>query len=171
MRERILTGAMAITAALFVCAPAAAQGPKPKIIFGNNPLYDSSNAKSSPCSATTIKSAELAKRKSTVDWLIKNGDLGLGIGKCTNAVKFKDGLVTVEFDSPSPIGPQTNNGSHITAAVLDTAADGAYHYRVLYDGNKAEDPELDVKGDGPFPPISTTGRGRGRGAAPQPKRK
>ena len=152
---------------LLFCASAAAQKP-PKIIFGNNALYDPKDEKSSPCSATTIRSAFLAKRKELVDWSVKNGDSTVGIDKCTNVDKFDDTQVTLDFDTPSPIGAQSNKGGHIKAAVLDTAKDGPHHYRVLYKGNKAEDPELDVKGDMQLPPINP---GRGRGAAPVPPKK
>lgn len=154
MRQSIVIGAKVFAGLLLICSPAAAQK-KASIVLGNNPLYDAKDGKSSPCSATTIAAAFLAKRGEAVDWWVKDGDTGNEIGKCTNADKFDTARVTLEFDKPSPIGPQSNKGGHITATVLDKTAiaEGAYYYRVLYDGKKAQDPELDVKGD--MPPVPT----------------
>ncbi len=165
MRHSIVTVGHVFAAVLLLASAAGAQ--PPRIIFGNNALYDPKDSTSSPCSSTTIRHATPVKHNETVDWSVKNGDNSLGIDKCTNVDKFDDTTVTLEFTSPSPIGAQTNKGGHIKATVRPRAQipDGAYHFKVLYGSYVAEDPELDVKGD-MVPPIKGA---RGRGAAPKPK--
>jgi hypothetical protein len=144
---------MLCAGALLVGERTAFAAAKTRIILTNNPDFDSTDPKSPVCLASTITRRLHAKRNERLVWKVEN-DTDDGT-KCPG---FNVADVDLDFGTTVPITNKTKNGDKIKAQVFQNAAQQQYKYKILYKGNVAEDPVLDILGDcgscGPGVPIA-----------------
>lgn len=112
------------------------------VMFADNVFWDSSDSASCPVVATTVPNNFVVKRSQAkarwdLDWSgVKN-------------IAFNPTLVDLKFKDINPVKNKVLGGPHnpfIVADVKDknSVSIGRYVYHVMYDGNEAQDPELDV---------------------------